>query len=281
MHAGQMLTSMFNPIFKFAALFGIPTRMFTRAIDMHESNLLVLLYHDVSEDQFRKHLHFLDKHFDFMSLDQLIHSLSNREFPSDLTAVITFDDGDQSFYNEAFTVIEETEIPVTNYVTSGVVDNEFRRRIGGRRIFVSERSEPESETMSFRQRRKGIGTVVSPGLTSEQLREIGGHSSITIGSHSCTHPVLVETSDSKCRSEIFDSKKVLESLLGSEIRHFAYPYGIFSERELGIVQEAGYISAAGVGDMWITRESEPFSFPRKGTGPKGTSQHWLKYRIGK
>lgn len=276
-----MWASMFEPILRCAALFGIPSKMFDRAIETQESNLLVLLYHEVSEDQFRKHMHFLDKHFEFMDLDQLTHALKNREFPSDLTAVITFDDGHQSFYSEVFTVVKETEIPVANYVISSVVDSEFWHRIGSRRLFVSEKAESESETKLLKQSKKRIGITVRPGLTSEQLKELGRHSSITIGSHTSTHPVLVETSYSECRSEIFDSKKVLESLLGNEIRHFAYPYGIFAERELCLVQEAGYISAAEVGNMWITRESEPFSFPRKGTGPKGSSLHRLKYRIGK
>jgi peptidoglycan/xylan/chitin deacetylase (PgdA/CDA1 family) len=276
-----MRASMYEPIFSFASLFGIPSKMFARAIEMQESNLLVLLYHDVSEDQFRNHLHFLDKHFDFMNLDQLADALRKREFPADLTAVITFDDGLQSFYSDVFTVIKEIEIPVINYVTSGVVNNEFWHKLGQRRIVVSEKAEPESETMRSRQNRKGIRTAVLPGLTSEQLREVDRHSSITIGSHSCTHPVLVETSYSECRSEIFDSRKVLESILGHEIRHFAYPYGAFTEREVDLVKEAGYISAAGGGDVWITLESDPFSFLRKGAGPKGNSLHWLKYRIGK
>ncbi len=279
-----MWASLLEPIFRCAALLGIPSRMFSQAIETQESNLIVLLYHDVSEDQFRNHLHFLEKHFNFMNLDQLVYSLRNREFPSDLTAVITFDDGLQSFHNEAFLVVRETEIPVAIYVTSGVVDNEFWQRRGQKRIFISERVEPENENIlsgQGRKRGKRSGTAVRPGLTLEQLRELSRHKSITIGSHSSTHPVLVETSYSVCRSEIFDSKKVLESLLGHEVRHFAYPYGVFTERELSLVMEAGYSSAAAVEDMWITRESEPFSFPRKGAGPKGGSLHRLKYRIGK
>ena len=279
-----MLEFLFEPIFTCAALFGIPSKMFAKAVEKQESNLLVLLYHDASENQFRNHLHFLDKHFDFINLNQLTHVLRNREFPADLTATITFDDGLQTFYNEVFPVIKETEIPVANFVTSGVIDNEFRKRIGQNRIFISEKAKNEDDTMTTpqdKEKRKRIGAFVRLGLTSKQLKELDKHPSITIGSHSNTHPVLTEISYDECKSEFFDSKRILESLLGHAVRHFAYPYGIFTEREMLLAEEAGYISAAGVEDAWITRDSGIFSFERKGAGPMGASLHRLKCRIGK
>jgi peptidoglycan/xylan/chitin deacetylase (PgdA/CDA1 family) len=279
-----MKRSIYELVLKCAGTIGITSRMFSRAIRKQDSNLLALTFHEVSREQFTEHLHFLDRHFLFADLDELVRSLITREFPSDLTAVVTFDDGLQNFYDNAFPVINETGIPIANYITTGVLDSGLWYKPGFDRVFVlshltAERSK--EVLLQGQEKAKKLGLIMQPGLTSEQLIELDRHPKVTIGAHSVTHPMLVETTYDVCRREIFSSKRALEDLLGHEIRHFAYPYGSFSERESSLVQEAGLISGAGTQDTWIARESDPLSFPRKGAGPKGNSLHWLQYRIGK
>ncbi len=281
---GRLKQSFCEFLLKCSSVLGVPSRMFSRAIEKQDSNIFVLTYHNVTTEQFREHLHFLDRHFLFMDLDGLVSVLSTREFPPDLTVVVTFDDGLQSFYESASPVAFETGIPIANYVTSGVVDSHYWYDPELDRIFVPGHSSSAKDARDLLQSHdeaKRLGFVLQAGLTSEQLIELDNQQEITIGAHSVTHAMLVETEYDTCRSEILDSKKDLEGLLGHEVKHFAYPYGAFSERESSLVQEAGFKSAAGTQDTWVARESNPFCFPRKMAGPMGNSLQWLQYRIGK
>lgn len=64
-----------------------------------------------------------------------------------------------------------------------------------------------------------------------------------IGSHTLTHPNLRRISREQAREEILASKKRLEDLFGSPIRHFCYPYGAWDKSLGDLVQEAGYETA--------------------------------------
>jgi len=267
----------------FASILRIPQKMFARAVRNQDSNLIVLLYHDVTKSHFEVHMRFLERHFEFIDLDGLVSMFGSREFPSELTATITFDDGLQSFYDHALPVVDEMGIPVTNYVTSGVVDSMFwldkpRDKIVLREDFKSNYAN-EYASRSFNER--GTESEVMPGLTLEELREADKHSHVTIGAHSVSHKALTETSYDVCREEIFESKAQLEMMLGHPVSHFAYPYGLFSSREAELVREAGFVSAAAFFDKWVSTDSDMLCFPRKGTGPRNSSTSWLKYRIGK
>ena len=64
-----------------------------------------------------------------------------------------------------------------------------------------------------------------------------------IGAHTLTHPVLSGIAVSEARKEIADSKKRLEDRFGVEIKHFAYPYGIYNQTVMELVREAGFETA--------------------------------------
>lgn len=267
-----------------AAVFRIPFRVFARGIKNQDANLLVLLYHDVTENQFRKHMLFLEKHFSFADIDELVRAVETRNFPSELTAVITFDDGLQSFYSNAFPVIDEMGIPVTVYVSSGVVDSEFWLKKQLNRLVLSPNSKSDGSRSVDRHSRtqaRSHGFEILPGLTLEELKSIDKHKNVIVGSHSISHRMLPEISYRDCEKEILDSKEQLGNMLKHKVDHFAFPYGRFGNREKELVMKAGYTSAAAVNDQWISQDSDVFCFPRKGTGPLGSSIPWLQYRIGK
>jgi peptidoglycan/xylan/chitin deacetylase (PgdA/CDA1 family) len=190
----------------------------------------------------------------------------------------------QSFYHNAIPIIDETGIPVTNYVTSGVIDSEYWYKPGQHRIFIPGKTEYGTSGLILPNNRNEAekkGFTIELGLTSEQLKEASRHPKITIGAHSVTHALLDETNYDECKREIFDSKKDLENLIGQEVKHFAYPGGIFSERETLLVHEAGFVSGVIAEDIWVPRDVSSFTIPRKGAGPRGSSLYWLQYRIGK
>lgn len=79
-------------------------------------------------------------------------------------------------------------------------------------------------------------------LTLSQIREMQKHG-VEFGSHTLTHPFLPDVSQEQLRSEVSDSKRRLEDMLGAEITTFAYPYGGVDRRVRAAVAEAGYKAA--------------------------------------
>lgn len=82
-------------------------------------------------------------------------------------------------------------------------------------------------------------------LSWEDLREMSAQG-VTIGAHSVHHTCLPEMEPSECTWEIRESKRMLQEKLGTEVRYFAYPYGLVGsqpETLTKIVADAGYSNA--------------------------------------
>jgi len=80
------------------------------------------------------------------------------------------------------------------------------------------------------------------GSGVEQLIRSG----IEIGSHGATHMRLAGASAKDLVAEVTDSRLALSSLIGGEIRGFAYPYGSMDGASRAAVREAGYEYACAV-----------------------------------
>jgi peptidoglycan-N-acetylglucosamine deacetylase len=97
-------------------------------------------------------------------------------------------------------------------------------------------------------------------LSLEDLRSL--HSAgFEIGAHSVTHAILTAIPRSQARSEIFDCKRTLQDLLGSEVRMFCYPRGYANAYTIRCVEEAGYRGARGTQLLSIEKTFSRFVMP--------------------
>jgi len=83
-----------------------------------------------------------------------------------------------------------------------------------------------------------------------------------IGAHTLTHPRLSQIPLSRAREEIHSSKKKLEDLFGIPVKHFAYPYGDYNQRIVGIVQEAAFHTACTTDPGCVRVGDDPFRLNR-------------------
>ena len=105
-------------------------------------------------------------------------------------------------------------------------------------------------------------TSVQPGyMTWEQLKEME-QSGITIESHTLTHPKLEELPDDEIRSELLNSKTLLEQNLGHPIEFLAYPTGTYNLHIAGIAQDIGYKGAFTIKYGVVDRGSNFFALER-------------------
>jgi len=153
------------------------------------------------------------------------------------SVVLTFDDGYRNFYEHAYPVLRQCGFPATVFVVAGLMGSNAR--------WIDE-----------------DGRQGAPLMEPGQLLEIqaGG---IEIGSHTVSHPRLSRLAASEAQREIADSKAILESVLGTPVVHFCYPYGDFDRRVADLVREAGYESGLTCIRGAATVEDSVFSLPRK------------------
>lgn len=80
-------------------------------------------------------------------------------------------------------------------------------------------------------------------MNAEEIRSISRNRLIEIGAHSISHTLLAKQMPDVQRQEIYGSKEKLESILGSPVTSFSYPYGgenAVDTRTISFVQGAGF-----------------------------------------
>jgi len=102
-------------------------------------------------------------------------------------------------------------------------------------------------------------------LTEQEVVALAAGGSIEIGAHSVNHPKLRFLTEAEQDREISESKRRLESLIGTKVTSFAYPYGTredYDERTVALVQKAGFELACSNFEGLITPRSPLFELPR-------------------
>ena len=88
--------------------------------------------------------------------------------------------------------------------------------------------------------------AVGPVPERGEIQEMIDSCDIEIASHSVTHAHLTEIDNAQAWREIAGSKRQLESLFGTEVVTFVYPYGDMNARVRNMVRRAGYKLARAV-----------------------------------
>jgi len=203
-----------RPLFKMLlkTLLGVPSmavRNWRRRIQ--GSFPVTILYHHlvsdsphrlgISTDYFFKHVQFLRKHYQIVSLGQAIEMLIRNDVKCP-TLVLTFDDGYRDNFVTLRAIVEQTGVPVTLFISSTQVTQqaEFAHDLAdGCRGFLP--------------------------LTWPQLRQLQA-SGFEIGSHTRTHFDCGSRDIAQLEDEIVGSKAELENQLGGQIESFSFPFGL-------------------------------------------------------
>ena len=152
------------------------------------------------EEQIR---YFVLNGYEITDLDELYTNLKNKETSNINKIVLSFDDGYDNFYTNAYPILKARNIKASVFIITD--------RIG---------------TLNY--------------LTWNQVIEMDRSGLITIGSHTLNHAYLIGADKEKATREILDSKSIIESHLGHSISYFCYPYGAFDFQAMQLVEQSGY-----------------------------------------
>ena len=174
------------------------------------------------------------------------------------TVVLTFDDGYLNNRLYAAKLLKQYGMTGTFFIPAQFI-GETRQRISFERYF---------------------GAFATEFLAWSDLREMIAEG-FEIGSHGLRHRSIGELHERAAREEIFESKRILEAQLRTEIVSFAYPKGrasAYTPLTTQLVREAGYTSGCTMMGYPITRKSILHELPRTDVN-EGDSLNSFKLKL--
>lgn len=186
---------------------------------------VVIQYHHISNDTpsitstspelFQQHLAYLaENDYAVVSLSELVEYLrEGRDLP-DKAVAITFDDGYESVYHQAFPILKQYQWPFTVFVNAHPIEQ-------GLQQFV----------------------------TWEQLREMAQQGA-TIANHSWSHAYFLRRLKNENKkgwqqritNEIEKTQQAIQKNIQQHSRLLAYPYGEFDQATKQLVKELGFVA---------------------------------------
>ncbi len=176
----------------------------------------IMMYHNINDDEpldntvspksFAIQMKYLKDHgYHVLSLDELVQAtIKNTALPKN-SVVITFDDGYEDNYKNAYPILKFNGFTATFFIISNMPGKE------------------------------GF-------MTWNEIKEMekGG---MSIGSHTVNHPYLPAIDRIEQREELELSKKTIEAKLGHRIDYLAYPTGGYNSAIKKMTRKAGYVGA--------------------------------------
>lgn len=149
---------------------------------------------EVTTDNFEKQMAWLHREREVVDIDTSLRRWSKPG--SERLIVLTFDDGYRDLYSTAYPVLRSYDMPFVVYLATDLVD-------------------PRGQD--------------GAGLTWDHLAEMHASGLMTLGSHTRSHPDLRYLTHDQVEDELGSSDETITRELGIGSRHFAYPYGFWSE----------------------------------------------------
>jgi peptidoglycan/xylan/chitin deacetylase (PgdA/CDA1 family) len=150
---------------------------------------------------------------------------------------LTFDDGFENFYTDAFPVLREFGFPATVFVVSGHCGGTNNWPAGGH---------------------QGIPSL--PLMSWGRLAEMVRHG-ISLGVHTATHPSLPGIAEVRAREEMRRCQAMIQERIGAAADTLAYPYGDSNPRVRAIAAEY-FGSAYGTRLAFVGGRLDSMDIPR-------------------
>ncbi len=219
--------------------------------------VIAVTFHDVSQEErykFEKIVRYLHRHFPFITPDQFDSYLQGKFELSDVSLLVTFDDGFVSSLRMTTEILEPLQIKGTFFCCSQFVDmNEDQsRQFVAHNICLDLKTEAQVDPAEF-------------AMSSNELRGLAqkGH---RIAGHTRSHLNLAGPLNPEVlKSEVVDSVDALEKITGKPVRWFAFPFGgidYINAKAMKVIQSKYQFCFSGIRGF-IDRRSHPMALPRQ------------------
>ena len=210
----------------------------------------VLVYHHISRTPrsfisispatFERHLQYLKANaFRTIGVSEIDAFLRNRPQSSERVVALTFDDGNVSFYDEAFPLLQKYGFTASIFVITSQVGHEGK-------------------------------------MSWEELRDLS-RKGVDVESHSVSHTsLLIREGESslhyqqRLETELLNSRRQLANRLGASVESFAYPFGWYDGSVLSFIERTPFIIAFTVNEGTNTVRTSRYLLRRQSIFRKDT-----------
>ena len=201
----KITNSIFFSTVRIAGKFSFSKFFFNKNYDV------ILCYHDISNKDwgfsvtkaaFERQIDALSKHFRIVPLQEIL-SGKRSKYPR---LAITFDDGYESVYKNAFPILEFRKLTAT--------------------VFV-------------------IGTDATSFIRPREIKKLKSKR-WEIGWHTNNHVDITKLENTKLKKELDTEKKKYEKISQIKLNYFSYPYGKYDKEVQTFVKSVGFKSAFNV-----------------------------------
>ncbi len=209
-------------------------------------NIPILCYHNLNAtvrgsmnltpERFESQVKWMkDNGFTIIPLKEAVEYLQGtRESLPPKSVVITADDGWKSVYTSMYPIVRKYNIPVTLFIYPQTI------------------------------------STGKHALTWEELKELQHSGFFDIQSHTYSHPnfkqekrhLSAASYQKFVKSELTNSKKILEEKMGTPISYLAWPFGIYNDYLEQAAKEAGYVMAFTIDAKRANKSYRPMAQPR-------------------
>lgn len=233
--------------------------------------------------EFAWQMEYVKTYFNPITFAQLLEAIDGKQALPPRPVIVTFDDGFDDNYHHAFPVLKRLQVPATFFLSTGYIgapktfwydwlayivlhmppgalavgaqpvqvdaDIKARRRAFKfiveylKRVPNAQRLEIlDTIDRQYGALYQGDDMPLSKTMNWDQVKEMA-LAGMEIGSHTVTHPILSNLSESEIQWELTTSKQQLEQILGVPVTTIAYPVGrhfAFNERVRTLSEQAGY-----------------------------------------
>jgi peptidoglycan/xylan/chitin deacetylase (PgdA/CDA1 family) len=139
------------------------------------------------------------------------------------TVLLTFDDGYEDNLLNADPILERYGAKATLYLVEDRFDRDWS---------TSKKAHHDSGEL-----------MREPKLSDEQLEQMLASGRWELGGHTRTHANLARLDDVQRETEIAAARESLRARFGAPVESFAYPFGIYSSKDVEAARAAGFTTA--------------------------------------
>ncbi len=250
-----------------------------------KQNKLILVYHGVvqtpnhavsvgpiSTQQFEQHLKYYKENFDVVPQGEIFKMYRDDFKPKKKTIAITFDDGYENNYTNAYPLLRKFGFPATMFIISQCVENDnavtwydyldfikqdlnvsqlqngkFKTIAELKRYIQTINIEQRKTLFAEIEKQIDIKNYIAKLprefwklMNTQQLRELSDSGLIEIAAHTHNHPNLGDIKVEDAKQEVTQCKQLLEGVIQKEVRSIAFPDGSYTDEVKKVCVDAGY-----------------------------------------
>jgi peptidoglycan/xylan/chitin deacetylase (PgdA/CDA1 family) len=221
-------------------------------LTQHKPHRVILYYHSVKSQyrrQFEKQMAYLAEYCRVVKVSEIKTAAANG---SDTVAAITFDDAFESVFKNAVPILKAFKLPAAIFVPTSNL---------GRlpRWSLSDMHEEGHESV----------------MSVEQIAELA-RDGFEIFSHTVSHPRLTLADEKTLHSELTQSKKDLEAIIGKDVTAVSFPHGDHNLHVCAAARKAGYSYGFTIEPHLVNGSSDDMRIGRFAVSP---ADGLVKFRL--